>query len=233
VLILYKYKFPESPILLIFRIVYSRMPQAPARIPSIAAILPKLPTPPVLFSSTRGPPMVKRISGEGSREFDLKTLLKRIGRLRGRRDTAAVLGRRRRNSGPQLRGRRAKEAVFGRRRRDRCEEGGQKRRSSAAGVETAPSPRRGRRATAAHLGRLRRDRGEGGRPKRRSSAAGVETTAREAGHRGAYRPATAASVKTAARKAGHRGASRPPASRLRRGRQAKEAVFGRRRRDHG
>jgi hypothetical protein len=99
----------------------------------------------------------------------------------------------------------------------------------AAGLETAarkagkrgylrppePRPRRGRRAIAAQW---------------RISAAGVETAAREAG-RGAYRPATAAGVKTAARKTGHRGTSRPPASRPRRG--AKEADFGRLRRDRG
>ena len=135
-------------------------------------------------------------------------------------------------------GHRGAMAHLGRRRRDRGEVGRPKMLSSAAGVETtakaagppASRPRRRRRGYATHLRRRRRDHGEGGGAPRRILAAGVETAAREAG-RGAYRPATAAGVKTAARKTGHRGTSRPPASRPRRG--AKEAVFGRLRRDRG
>jgi hypothetical protein len=100
------------------------------------------------------------------------------------------------------RGRRASAADLGRRRRDRGEGGGPPRLNLAACVETAAReagqrgglrppasrPWRRRRATAADLGRRRRDRGEGGRPQRRISAAGVETVAREAGHRCGPRP---------------------------------------------
>ena len=89
----------------------------------------------------------------------------------------------------------------------------------------ASRPQRGRRATAADLGCRRRDRGEGGRPARRILAAGVETVARDG-------------VETAAREAGQRGGfqrggPRPPASRRGRGRRAKVADLGRRRRDRG
>ena len=120
---------------------------------------------------------------------------------RGRRATAAYLGRRRRDRGE---GGGPHPRSLGRRRRDRGE-GGRDR-------SWPPASRRwrGRLAKDAVLGCRRRDGGEGGWPPRRISGACVETAAREAA-----------------------GRSWPPASRLWRGRLAKHAVLGRRRRDRG